>query len=162
VIPYTTKIDETTIGIVKDSDIIIDCLDNWPSRMLINRFCVENKIPFVHGGMNGFTGQVQAYLPNQTPCLACGAIPKDKKQSNVCDADPAIITTSFVIGGLMVQEAVKIILFPDHVLQGMLIYNGLRNIMSVIKTKRKAACKVCSEKKRRKFKPKKRKRGRKS
>jgi len=146
--PFTTKIDETTIDILKDSDLIVDCLDNWPSRILLNKFCVANKIPFVHGGMNGFIGQVQAYVPGKTPCLACGSIPKSKKRSNVCDVDPAIVTTSFVIGGLMAQEAIKIILYPRYVMKGLLLYNGLRNVMKVMKTKVNKSCKVCAEKKR--------------
>ena len=43
---------------LKKCELIIDCLDNWEDRKILFNFCKENKIPLVHGAVDGLRGQV--------------------------------------------------------------------------------------------------------
>ncbi len=50
-------------------DVIIDCLDSFSSRMELSDFACENRIPLVHGGVDGLNGQVYVMVPGETPSL---------------------------------------------------------------------------------------------
>jgi len=68
----TAKIDASNAaGLASGADIIVDCLDNFPTRLLLNTQAVRLGIPFVHGGIHGTGGQFAFLHPPHTPCLAC-------------------------------------------------------------------------------------------
>ncbi len=43
---------------VSRADVILDCLDNVPSRLNLARMCHEAGVPLVHGAVSGTMGQV--------------------------------------------------------------------------------------------------------
>lgn len=55
--------DENAVKLLKGHDIVVDCLDNIPSRWLINNTCKQIELPFVHGAIGGFFGQVAFIKP---------------------------------------------------------------------------------------------------
>jgi molybdopterin/thiamine biosynthesis adenylyltransferase len=58
-VAYSDYIDENSIErVVGKPDIIVDCLDNFETRYLLNTYCIQNKIPLVHGAIWGMMGQV--------------------------------------------------------------------------------------------------------
>jgi len=68
----TDKIDESNVaGLSTGADIIVDCLDNFPTRLMLNAQAVRQCIPYVHGGILGTGGQFAFLHPPLTPCLAC-------------------------------------------------------------------------------------------
>ncbi len=58
-------------SLVADADLIVDCLDNVPARLLLNAFAVRARRPMIHAGVNGLGGQLTFIDPPATPCLAC-------------------------------------------------------------------------------------------
>ena len=67
-----TTIDAATIRSLTDkADGIVDALDNYPTRYLLNGIAVERGIPLFHGGISGFFGQATTIIPGITPCLRC-------------------------------------------------------------------------------------------
>jgi len=46
-------------------DIVLDCLDNLPARLILESSCAEARIPFVHGAISGFSGQVCCVFPGE-------------------------------------------------------------------------------------------------
>ena len=58
-------------SIIADSDCVVDGLDNMRTRYVVNRYCVEHKIPFVFGGAIGMEGNVAVFRSPETPCLEC-------------------------------------------------------------------------------------------
>jgi len=56
---------------VPDYDIMVDCLDNYESRFILNDACVEAGKPFVHAGVGEFYGQLMTITPGTGPCLRC-------------------------------------------------------------------------------------------
>jgi molybdopterin/thiamine biosynthesis adenylyltransferase len=58
---------------IRQSSVVVLATDNEPTRYRINQLCVENKIPFVVGRVftRGIGGEVLAYRPGESGCLAC-------------------------------------------------------------------------------------------
>ncbi len=92
-------------------DLILDCVDNFGTRAIVNYFAVRYGIPLVSGGTSPSSGQVVVYQPGKSACLECKlnvdkALAKERtSHSCIHAAQPSVITTNQIIGGLMVAEA---------------------------------------------------------
>ncbi|MEI9479500.1 MAG: HesA/MoeB/ThiF family protein, partial [Deltaproteobacteria bacterium] len=67
--------------LVSGCDVIVDAMDNLPTRYVLNRCAVETGLPFFHGAVNGFEGRVMTVIPGKTACLRCmyrGPVPQEK------------------------------------------------------------------------------------
>ncbi|MGI6361718.1 MAG: HesA/MoeB/ThiF family protein [Bacillota bacterium] len=62
---------ENVVDICQGYDIVVDCLDNLATRILINDTCLRLRIPFVHAGIYKYHGQTLTVLPGKGPCLRC-------------------------------------------------------------------------------------------
>lgn len=62
---------ENASTLIGDADLIIDAMDNYPVRYLLNGIALKNGIPFIHGAIWGFHGQVATIMPGETACLRC-------------------------------------------------------------------------------------------
>jgi adenylyltransferase/sulfurtransferase len=97
------RIDEGSVeGLVAGSDLIVDCLDNFETRYVLNRFAVQKGLPMVHAGVYGMSGQITFLHSPNTPCLRCifpEAPPPEKF--------PVVGATAAVIGSLEALEVLK-------------------------------------------------------
>ena len=50
--------------IISSYDIILDCVDNFETKFLINDTCVLLKKPFITAGVSDYKGQVMTYVPD--------------------------------------------------------------------------------------------------
>jgi molybdopterin/thiamine biosynthesis adenylyltransferase len=59
--------------IIKRADIVICATDNQPSKLIVNRLCVEEKKPCIFAGAfrRAYGGQILFVKPNVTPCYQC-------------------------------------------------------------------------------------------
>ncbi len=135
----TKKNAESLIG---DPDLIIDCLDNFKTRHILNRLSVEKKIPMVHGGIAEFRGQITFLHPPETPCLACILDQKDgKAKMQVAGA------TAGVIGSLQASEAIKYCAGIGPALKNRLMFwDGISMRFETIAIRRNPRCRVCKDK----------------
>ena len=90
---------------LENSSIIITCVDNTETRYIVNKFCVENNILFIDGGVKGWGGYVLTVLPEITPCYQCIFPPK--KQENKNRSFGVLGASAGVIGSLMAVQAIK-------------------------------------------------------
>ena len=96
-------------------DLILDCVDGFPARAIINYFAVKHGIPLVSGGTDPKSGQVVVYEPGKSACLDCKfdvekALAEQRKSSSCRDApDPSVIMTNQIVGNMMVGEAIKVL-----------------------------------------------------
>ena len=126
-------------GLVGDARLIIDCLDNFEARHLLNRVSVEKRIPMVHAGVAGFQGQITFLDPPATPCLAC-FIPSKVKKEPV----PIFGATPGVMGSMEAVEAIKYLTgLGDNLRNRLLLFDGAAMTFSTIKLSRNPKCKVC-------------------
>ncbi len=57
------KINETNINeLIKGYDLVIDAVDNWKSKLIIAKACKDNKVPFLHIGVDGYKGQYCLFI----------------------------------------------------------------------------------------------------
>jgi len=63
--------DETVASICSGADLIVDCLDNFDARYVLNRYSVREGVPLLHAAVSGYYGQLALLRPPQTPCLEC-------------------------------------------------------------------------------------------
>jgi len=121
------------------ADLIVDCLDNFDARHMLNRVSVEKRIPMVHAGVAGFQGQLTFLDPPATPCLAC-FIPAKVKKEPV----PIFGATAGVIGSMQAVEVIKYLTGTgDNLRNRLLLYDGAAMTFSFIKLSRNPKCGVC-------------------
>jgi molybdopterin-synthase adenylyltransferase len=89
--------------LVGDADLIVDAMDNLPTRYILNKTAMEKGIPFFHGAVYGFEGRAMTVIPGKTACLNClyhnVKVPKKKF--------PVIGVTPAVIGCIQATEVIK-------------------------------------------------------
>ncbi|MBT7902351.1 ThiF family adenylyltransferase [Candidatus Woesearchaeota archaeon] len=99
-------------------DLMIDTVDNNKARALLNYYSTKYGIPLISGGTRYNSGQVVVSIPGQTACLDCKvdidklAISAHAPQSCILAAQPSVITSNQIIGGMIVGEA-RCVLRPD-------------------------------------------------
>ncbi len=139
---------DTAWDMIQDYDFVLDCVDNFPARFIINDVCVLAKKPFCHGGICGFTGQVMTYVPGQGPCYRClfEEIPGKEVQESSSQGG-VISSLPGIIGSVQALEAQKYILETGELLTGrMLTFDGLTmQVRTVNLGGASAYCRVCGE-----------------
>lgn len=63
-------IDWSTVRLLHEAEIVLDCTDNMLVRYVINDYCAQQGIPWIHGGLNDSVGTV-ATLTANGPCYQC-------------------------------------------------------------------------------------------
>lgn len=139
IIPVSTRIKEDNVhSVIKGAQVVIDGLDNLPSRLVLNSACVKNKIPYIYGGVSRLRGMTTTIIPGKTPCLAC-IYPEGPRGLGVLGAAPALIAN------IQVLEAIKIIIGSNPSLAGrLLLFNGNELKFRFYDINRNENCKVCA------------------
>ena len=72
VVKYETRLDASNImEIIEGYDVIVDGVDNFPTRYLLNDATVRLEIPVVSASILGFDGQLSVFQPYDGPCYRC-------------------------------------------------------------------------------------------
>lgn len=131
------KLDENNIGqIISGSDVVIDCVDNVETRLIVNRACLKQDIPLVEGGVSGFYGFVMS-VKRDFPCLECIGYGNTKLKR----PGPVLGAAVGVIGSLQAVECIKILLGLEEVLYGrMLNYDGLSVSFDLVDLQKNDLC----------------------
>jgi len=126
--------------LVADFDLVVDAMDNLPTRYLLNKAAIEKNIPFFHGAVYGFEGRAMTIIPGKTACLECvyhgATTPKEKF--------PVIGVAPAIIGCLQATEVIKYIVGIGELLTNrLLIYDGLNLKFAEFKVKKDPNCEHC-------------------
>jgi len=134
------RIDESNAaGLVGKADGIVDAMDNFATRYLLNDMAIARKIPLFHGAIRGFYGQVTTIIPGTTPCLKC-IFPKPPPS----EVFPVVGVTPGVIGTVQATEVLKYILKRGDLLSGRLfVWDGLAAKAEEIAVERDPGCSTC-------------------
>ena len=142
IIPVFAKITgENVFSIVDGAQVVVDGLDNFATRLLVNSACVKHGIPYIHGGVSRFRGLMTTIIPGETPCLAC-IYPEGSPGGEglgVLGIVPGLVAN------LQSLEAIKIMIGHGPSLAGKLLrFNGNNMKFRIEDIKRNKDCKVCS------------------
>ena len=132
--------EDNILELVADCDLIIDAMDNFPTRYLLNKAALARNIPFLHGAVHGFEGRATTIIPGETPCLRC-----IYPEASPGEDFPVIGVAPAVIGCIQATEAIKYILGIGELLSGrLLVYDGLSLRFFEFELKKDPECPECS------------------
>ena len=134
------ELDENTISALPETDLIVGSVDNFQARFLLNELAVERGIPYIHGAVEGFRGQLTTVIPGESPCLHCifSEAPTNE------DSPPVLGVAAGVIGTLMASEAIKYVAETGDLMAGKFLTVDLAdNAFEVIKLERNPDCPTC-------------------
>jgi molybdopterin/thiamine biosynthesis adenylyltransferase/rhodanese-related sulfurtransferase len=137
---------ENIMDILPGYDIVVDGLDNFPTRYLLNDASVRLKIPVVSAAILGFEGQLSVFKPYDGPCYRClFPVPPPAELAPSCGANGVLGVLPGTMGLLQATEVVKLILGEGESLIGrLLMYDALAARVTEVKVRRDPACPICS------------------
>lgn len=149
VITFEEKLDKNNIErIFKSFEIIVDGLDNFSDKFLVNDFCISLNKKLIHAGVIGFEGQLLTVIPGESACLRCyfpDKPPEDLRHN--CREVGVIGACVGVLSALQANEVIKLIVgigkpFVNRVLK----YNGLDGTFYEFKMQGKNKdCPLCAK-----------------
>jgi molybdopterin-synthase adenylyltransferase len=138
----------TAESIVKGTDIIIDALDSVDARYALNDACIRYNIPFIYGGALGMLGSVCTILPNKSACLRCIFPALADEDMPTCSTEGVHPSVLYLVAGVQVSEAVKILTGQHPTLVNKLLYIDLNELsFDKIQMFRNEECSSCGPKK---------------
>jgi molybdopterin/thiamine biosynthesis adenylyltransferase len=147
VVKYPVRIDASNImEIIAGYDVIVDGVDNFPTRYLLNDASVRLKIPVVSASILGFDGQLSVFKPYEGPCYRClFREPPPAELAPSCGANGVLGVLPGTMGLLQATEVVKLILgIGEPAIGRLLLYDALGATLTEVKVHRDPDCPICS------------------
>lgn len=122
VVAYAAMLTEANAAeLVGAYDVVVDCTDNFATRLLVSDTCVAKGKPVVYGAVQRMAGMVFTYLPpegadyrtwfgTEPPGMVCS-----------CAADGILNTLPGVVGALQATEVVKLLAHTGDLLDRRLL-----------------------------------------
>lgn len=144
----TTKLCEQDMAeLVRYADVILDGSDNFATRYMLNKLCLEYQRPLVSGAAIGFEGQVSVFdfRKPDSPCYAC-LFPDDGSEESIRCADNGVFSPLVgIIGATQAAEALKVLIGIGDTLTGrLMLLDALSMQWRSIKFAKDDGCKVCN------------------
>lgn len=118
--------------VLKGVDVVVDCLDNFETRYLLDDYVHRKKIPLVHGAVEGMHGQVTTIVPGLTKSLK-ELFPKVKEKE---EKFPIIGATAGVVGSIQAMEVIKLLTgIGEPLINKLLLIDLALNIFDVVELK---------------------------
>src|ERR687896_377761 len=132
--------------IIDGYDVIVDGVDNFPTRYLLNDATVRLGIPVVSASILGFDGQLSVFKPHDGPCYRClYPVPPPAELAPSCGANGVLGVLPGTMGLLQATEVVKLVTGAGEPLIGrMLLYEALAAEFNELKVRRDPDCPICS------------------
>ena len=147
VVKYETRIGASNImEIIEGYDVIVDGVDNFPTRYLLNDATVRLRIPVVSASILGFDGQLSVFKPYDGPCYRClFREPPPAELAPSCGANGVLGVLPGTMGLLQATEVVKLILgIGEPAIGRLLLYDALGATLTEVKVHRDPDCPICS------------------
>ncbi len=129
---------ENILKVLDEADIVIDGLDNWETRMLVDEAAYRLGIPYIHAGVQSLYGQVYLAIPGKTPCLRCIMPERVGGQRAVI---PAIAPMVSLVASIAVNELVKLVTGVGRPALGeLIVVDGYTLGVEKIKVKARPNC----------------------
>jgi len=147
VVKYKVRLDASNImEIIDGYDVIVDGVDNFPTRYLLNDATVRLDIPVVSASILGFDGQLSVFKPHDGPCYRClYPVPPPAELAPSCGANGVLGVLPGTMGLLQATEVVKLVTGAGEPLVGrLLLYEALGATFTELKVRRDPECPICS------------------
>jgi molybdopterin/thiamine biosynthesis adenylyltransferase len=126
-------------SLIGESEIIVDCMDNFPTRYLLNEVAIRKGIPLIFGSIWGMEGRLSFLKPPETPCLRC-----IYPEAPPSETFPVVGATPGVIGSLQALEAIKYLTGIGKPLKGkLMVWDGGRTEFKNYRAYKDPQCPAC-------------------
>jgi molybdopterin/thiamine biosynthesis adenylyltransferase len=133
--------EQNVAHIVGAPDIVVDCLDNFETRYVLNSYCMRQDIPLAHGAIWGMMGQLTFVHSPETPCLRC-LFPEPPPK----EIFPVVGVTPGIVGCLQAAEVLKYLTGAGTTLKGkLLIIDAGEMLFNSVNVERQPSCPECGD-----------------
>ncbi|BCA53001.1 adenylyltransferase [Nitrospira sp. KM1] len=135
------------LDIVCSYDVILDGVDNFPAKFLINDACYMAGKPLAHGGILRFEGRVFTIIPKRSACYRCiFRQPPPPGLVASCQEAGVLGVLAGIIGTIQASEALKLVLGIGQPLTDRLLdFDARRTAFREVKVARNPACPLCGD-----------------
>jgi adenylyltransferase/sulfurtransferase len=143
--PVPTSVTKFTAeNIVEGFDTVIDALDSVDARYALNDACIKHNIPLIYAGALGMLGSVTTIIPNKTACLRCIFPALNEDEMPACSTEGVHPSILYLVGGIQVSEAVKLLTGQQPTLLNKLMYVDLNELVfDKVQIARQDECPAC-------------------
>ncbi|TAN23570.1 MAG: molybdopterin-synthase adenylyltransferase MoeB [Actinomycetota bacterium] len=136
---------DNVLDIIDGYDVIVDGMDNFPTRYLVNDAALLKRIPVVHGSIFRFEGQVTVFNPYVGPCYRCFVPePPPAELAPSCSEAGVLGVLPGIIGSIQAMETIKLLLdLGDPLVGRLLAYDALEETFRTFKMRRDPTCPAC-------------------
>jgi adenylyltransferase/sulfurtransferase len=147
--PHETRLTPDNVeAFLQQYDLVVDGSDNFETRYLVNDACTLAGVPFAHGAILRFEGQVTTFeATDGGPCYRC-LFPEAPEPGTVPDCATAGVLGVLpgTVGCIQATEAVKLALEYGETLDGrMLFYDAADMTFEEITVDPRPDCPVCGD-----------------
>lgn len=132
---------------VAAADLVLDCSDNFSTRLAVNHACVASCKPLVSGAAIRAEGQVAVFnRSHSSPCYACLYGEENAEENLTCSQSGVLAPLVGIIGAMQATEAVKILAGYGEPLDGRLLLLDARVMeWRSLSLKKDPQCPVCGD-----------------
>ena len=129
---------------VHGADLIMDGLDNFEARLLINDVSLKHSIPWIYGGAISSSGMTMNIIPGETACFRC-LLPEIISRGIMltCDTAGVIGPAPFITGCLQSAEAMKILVGEGNISRDIVWIDAWEGTFNRVKISSRADCPSC-------------------
>lgn len=132
---------ENARSVVERFDVVLDGVDDFETRLIVNEVCVAAGKPLVSGALGRWNGQVGVFTGR--PCYQC-LVPEAPPDAETCARVGVVGALAGVVGAMTALETIKLITGAGEPLTGrLMLYDGLAGTSRVAKVAADPACPVC-------------------
>jgi len=133
------------VGLAADVDVMLDGLDHFETRLLLNSVAQARGIPYIYGAALGMEGCCLPVLPGRGACLHCLLeSPVGHLSQATCATAGVLGSTIAHVAAVQFTEAVKILVGrPQDCRREMLYFNLWENTHLNVPVARRPDCPVC-------------------
>ncbi len=125
-------------------DLIIDCLDNFRTRYVVNDYSHRTGTPFLFTSAVAYQGHVALFQPPETPCVECAmpdVVDRDEESCEALGVTPAVVG---LVGIIAASEASKVLQgFPSQLRARLLTVDMMGPDFIISDISKNPTCRAC-------------------
>ena len=140
------RLTEAEEGLLEGVDVVLDASDDFATRFLLNRLCLQRRLPLVSAAVIRYKAQLTVFDFRQqmTPCYACLYAPDSVEEAERCALMGVFAPLAGVVGSWQAGEALKILAGVGTPLVGrLLLIDGSDSSTRTLTLLRDPDCPVC-------------------
>jgi molybdopterin/thiamine biosynthesis adenylyltransferase len=105
----TDLVPANIVPLLTGADVVVDGLDNFVTRLLLNDACLERGIPYIYGGAVGAHGTMMAVRPGAGACFRCLVDDVPDMDLPTCETAGVIAPAPAIVASWQAAEALKVL-----------------------------------------------------